>query len=318
MIRALYLEYTIQLKIFTNIYAQNMCIDTIKKLEITDVYLYITNEILLKYTSQIKILNRKLNFYKIRPWVLNGNRTNLDSKIDPKASGPQELYIQAQNLVIFNKTCKVSEKFYGFISNIEVPDIVYVDILYRGFHNGIPDILLSKKIGSGIFPYTSQFEDRNNLLCNWLEIHSNIKNIISQDDIKLSCTLSNWTENYFCESIKCTYKNVTQNWFYHICDIMDEISIMTYSNNVEIVEEMGEKQLFYADKLMNKVKVTFVVETNNYGTDDKISFGSLQDMDINTLLEIIEKINTDMKKLHYSYNGVSIYDYSGITNLNFK
>ena len=69
---------------------------------------------------------------------------------------------------------------------------------------------------------------------------------------------------------------------------------------------------------MNKVKVTFVVETNNYGTDDKISFGSLQDMDINTLLEIIEKINTDMKKLHYSYNGVSIYDYSGITNLNFK
>lgn len=315
MIRALYLEYTIEFEILINIYEQNMFIDSLKKLEVTDVYIYITNDILLNYNQQIKILNKKLNFFKIRPWILNGDRTHIDVKIDPEASGPQELYDQAQNLVIFNKTCDISEKFYGFILDIEVPDIIYGDIFYRGFHNCIPDILLSKKIGSGIFPYTSQFEDRNNLLCNWLEIHSNIKNIISQDDIKLSCALSNWTENYFGGPVKCTYNNITQNWFYHICDIMDEISIMTYSNTIETVKEMGRNQLIYADKFMNKVKITFAIETNNYGVNDKISFGSLEGMNVITLIEILEKINKDMFKLHYSYNGVSIYDYSGITNL---
>ena len=295
MIRGIYIEYTIELELYTNIYAQNIYIDTLKKLEITDVYIYITNDILLEYAPRIKIINRKLNFSKIRPWVLNGDRTHIDSKIDPEALGPQELYNQSQNIVIFNRTCEVSEKFYGFIIDIEVPDVVYDDILYRGFHNEISDILLSKKIGSGIFPNTSQYEDRNNLLCNWLEIHSNIKNIISQDDIKLSCTLPNWTENYFGDSVKCTYKNVSKNWFYHICDIMDEISIMIYSNNVETVKETCKKQLFYADKFMNKVKITLAIETNNYGVDDKVSFGSLEYMDKNDITEsfqtILEKNN---------------------------
>ncbi|AYV75310.1 MAG: hypothetical protein Terrestrivirus1_184 [Terrestrivirus sp.] len=234
-----------------NSVAQNNILNACKQLQTTDIYMYLITKDITNNTANLQNFISELSSMGINLWALNGDRSMF---LDPNCDGYSELTNEIQAIATYNSNCAANQKIHGLLTDMELQDVTYGTgssaISYVGFHNGLATNQLSNTFGSGIY-YNTQVEDREMLVKNLVQIHAKLKTLTSAAGIKLSMCLTNWTENYYGQSIQCQYNGIYENVFYHLCTFMDQIVIMSYKSSQTNLISCVTQQLAYTDKLPN-------------------------------------------------------------------
>jgi hypothetical protein len=294
---------------------QDFLIDELYKSMLTDVYLYIYFTKYQPNLSRIKEFNHKINTNGGRVWGLEGARTYFSD-----ADGPSELYQSVQSLIDFNDNCTCeTEKFYGFISDMEPHDQLGVQY---NFHSGLPDSQLSSVSQVPISDTNhwtfNQLSDRRRLMADWLDIHFYIKNLLSPKGLKLSAAIPHWTDNYFGEPVYSFWNGTFQCVMNHMMTILDEYHVMSYQTDPVKNWNRVYGEVSYADTLpeKNRPKVFAGIETNT-GVGSTVSYGDNAVKKSKTFaLQDIESIFQKATNFT-SFYGVDIHSWSGWKKLPF-
>jgi hypothetical protein len=295
-----------------NSVAQNNILNACTQLQTTDIYMYLITSDITGNTANLQTFIGKLTAMGVKLWALNGDRTMF---FDPNCCGYYELATEIQAIATYNSKSASNQQIHGMLLDLEPQDQVYGTgssaINYVGFHNGLATSQLSTVAGSGIYCST-QLEDRQNLMANYVQIHAILKTLAKAAGIKLGMAMPNWTENYYNESIQAYYGGIYQNIFYHFCGFMDLIAIMSYKSSLSNLTYSVSLQLTYADTLSSPPLICpcyDVVQGDGITT-------SISDLgpSYNTktyAASFASSVTTSLSTSHPSYSGLICYDIEG-------
>jgi hypothetical protein len=272
--------------------------------DVTDVYLFLVADNYIKKMADIRYFIGQLSRVGIRAWGLEGYRGYFSD-----AHGPSNLYKAVDNLIAYNSKVNIDERFFGFHSDME-PQDGQGGGYPNTFHNDLPDSKLNRS-GGGVW-YSSQSQDREMLMRDWLTIHSVIKNVTSDNGLRFGASMPGWTDNYYGEEIACTFNGVRRGVMKHMMDIVDEYAVMSYNTNPVNAANRVIGELEYADTLApdRRPRVFAGVETHqNVGAT--ISYGDHATKNSKSAVLIdIEEIDSLLGK-YKSYEGTNIHDWVG-------
>jgi len=296
-----------------NSVAQNNILNACKQLQTTDVYMYLITKDIVNNTTNLQNFIGELSSMGINLWALNGDRSMF---LDPNCDGYSELTSEIQAIATYNSNCAVNQKIHGLLVDLEPHDQTYNSgsanaMSYVGFHNGLATNQLSTVTGSGIYQNT-QLLDRNVLMEQWVQMTAVLKTYAAKAGIKMGMCMVNWTENYYGQSIQCYYGGMTQNIFYHFCNILDLIVIMSYKSSLSNLINSVSLQLAYADKLTNPPLVLSCVDVCQ-GDGITVSLGDLPTPN-NTktyAMTYIASVVSNLSASHISYFGNVVYSVEG-------
>jgi hypothetical protein len=291
---------------------QTNILNACKTLGTTDVFMYLITSDITGNTVNLQNFIAQLNAMGVNLWALNGDRSMFTDP-NPNSYGFSELTTEIQAIGTYNSKCAVNEKITGLVLDLEPQDCTYNASTpnatnYVGFHNGLSNSQLSTVAGSGIY-YSTQLLDRQNLMENWVQMAAALRTFATAVGIKLSMAMVNWTENYYGEPIQCYFNSTYQNVFYHFCNILDLILIMSYKSSISNLEACVTSQLKYTDTLKTPPLISAAYDVTP-GDGVTVSLGDLPSPD-NTktyAAQFAAKVVADMSVAHPSFSGITLYD----------
>lgn len=276
--------------------------------KVTDVFAYLGTG---DYSGQevgLRAFISKLKAAGIRVWGLEGYRGYFSDTY-----GPAELYATVDAMIAYNSRVSANEKFYGFQTDME-PQDGQGNEAPTSFHNGLADSALSTTAG-GVW-YSSQAQDREMLMRDWLQIHATIKGKLKTAGYKFSAAMPSWTDEYYGEEVKVTFNGIKQGVMKHQMGILDEYVVMSYNTNPTNAANRILGEATYADTLplTSRPKVYGGLETN-VGVGSGISYGDTAGK--NTRTVVVQDMTTigNTLKSHPSFCGMSIHDWDGWRDL---
>ena len=282
---------------------QNTLLASLREANVTDVFLYTPAPSFVSMGLKIRSLNAKLTGAGIHVWALDGARSFFSDK-----NGPAEFYASIDSLIKFNASAAPSERFYGFQADNEPND--HVSINARAFHDGITDSALSKTSG-GVWT-SSQAEDREKLMLDWVTITRTAKEKLSAAGLRLGAAMPSWVDDYYGEPIHVTYQGTRQKLLSVMMSILDDYAIMSYNINPDNVFERIKGELQFAEGLApaNRPRIYGGLETHKE-VGATISYGDALGKDSRQFVKNDMAKILAMTSAYPSMCGMNIHDYVG-------
>lgn len=288
---------------------------------ITDIYLFIqyNDELVTRQLLYQKFIE-KCYCNNVRIWGMNGYRSYFSDQC-----GPTYYYQIINAVVAYNAKCSDKQKFVGFSGDNEFNQVDSWDCTTEAkvnvFHNGLADVALSTKAGTGFWKST-QKQDRDSLLTDWVRQTHTAATICHNGGIEYGVAVMNWITGINSTNaamgnqrtpLYATYKGVTKALYKHILDYVDEYIIMSYHTNVvSKVMPMCKDVLDYTNTLPSPTpRILSAVETH-CGVDTYVSYCDTPKN--NTKADVSNGINYHFYYLgpqNSSYAGVAIHDWKG-------
>lgn len=275
---------------------------------VTDLYVFLMRGDYLAKEEAIRYFISKFSAAGIRVWGLEGYRAYFSD-----ASGPAALYSAADALIAYNNRVPVNERFIGFHNDMEPQD--GQGNFPASFHNDIKDSALDRN-GGGVWQ-TTQAEDREKLLEDWLTIEETLKDKMQTAGLLLGAAMPSWTDEYYGENVSVTYKGIHQGVMEAMMGIVDEYVIMSYNTSPRYVADRIRGELTYADTipLATRPKVYGAIETHA-GVGNTVSYADTPNKTSRARALRDALSITYLSKQHASFCGIALHDWLGWQSLN--
>jgi len=209
---------------------------------ISDIYLYMAPSFYGQYASALRNLISSATSTGIRVWGLDGDRAYLDD-----SAGPSDFFTGIENLIAYNCSVEVDERFVGLQADIEPQD----HGPYTTFHNEVADSTLSTKSFSGKWQDT-QAQDREMLMRSWITIHQAAQDRLHARGLCFGAAMPFWTQSYCGEEVRVSFPESTdkrQGVMKYMMPLVDEYVIMSYNTTPSNAAGRVAAQAAYASTL---------------------------------------------------------------------
>jgi hypothetical protein len=278
--------------------------------QVTDIYIwahgYLVNPTNIAY---MQAFISKAYCNNIRVWAMDGDRSYLADW-----SGPASYYNFITDVINYNSTAAVNQKFYGVHADIEPQDGQGEP--RSSFHNGIQDSGLNGS-GGGVWQ-TSEVLDREKLMVSWLDIMNYSFTTCHANALKFGMSVPSWTDNYYGEEIQCSYPTVHQGVYKYIMQGVDDYCIMSYRTTPGAVGvgnsviDICNGELSYADGLpaASRPLVWTGLEVH-CGVGPLISYCDHASKNSKAAFWLDVATIESALSSHVSYAGMNIHDWKG-------
>ncbi len=284
---------------------ENILLNECIKSSITDLYCFVTEELIRANAEAMRRFNARANALGIRCWGLDGDRDYFSD-----GSGLFGLNANIDAVIAFNAASNTAQKFCGFQIDNEPPDTGS----FRAFHNGIASSALSSIAGSGVWQSTATL-DREYLMRDWVEIHRKCKERCANAELLFASALPTWFDDYFGEPITCTYDHsdaagpVSQNMFLHLARYIDVICVMSYvTSTVKLIDRIRYEA--EAATAIPTIQIGNSIETVA-GVGQGISYGDTKGKQTKAAALADLNAAAAMYSGHPAYSWTNIHDWSG-------
>ncbi len=259
----------------------------------TEAYLYLRAPDYVTYGPRLRQLIARLSQRGIKVFGLEGYRGFFAD-----AYGPGDLYAAVEQLLAYNRSVDVNQRFAGFHLDMEPQDGQGVgeDL----FHNGIRQSQLTPQ----------QLRDRDRLLADWIDIHDNVSQVLHDQGLRLGTAVASWMDEYYGEPILAVRRGERRPVIQFLYPLVDEFVLMAYNTNPSNVISRVLGELKYANTLPNPPKIVAAIETHT-GVGINISYGdtpgkAAKDIVVRDLDQIYLML-MDYK----AFAGLNIHDWKG-------
>jgi hypothetical protein len=207
-------------------------------------------------------------------------------------------------MIDHNAVAAADERFVGFQIDQEFLD----HDNYTAFHNEIPDASLSTTPGSGVWQSTAA-QDRDALLKDWVQQHQTCGDMLHTAGYELGTAIPYWTDNYGGPALHCVHNGLDKPIYDHVASIADQIDIMSYGTDPTAVISFITYELSKGEKLANKPRVLFGLETlPGLGAD--VTYGDHLTKNNKASLFADAATIRDAVKFRQSYYGFNIHHWA--------
>ncbi|OQN97247.1 hypothetical protein B0A48_16789 [Cryoendolithus antarcticus] len=262
-----------------------------KRINITDVYVYIAPTWWLTRGSEIADLTSALHVGGTRVWALDGDADYIDVPT-ATATLKQSIY----DLVAFNENADPDAQFYG----------------YQGgrFHNGIAESRLD----------ADQQLSRDTLLRKWIDTLSWASRSVRTNGMQFGAALPFWLHDYEGESltVPSTPSADRVSVMNLLMPILDEYVVMSYDTDSAIAASRVVQQAAYASQRLQEgqsmPRVLGAVEVGT-GVGSGVSYGDTPGKGSKAVvLRDIESI-TQSLRLYPAFRGMAIHHWQAWNEL---
>jgi Secretion system C-terminal sorting domain len=269
----------------------------------SDIYLYAYAMLTGTDKSNMQNFVQLAQCNKIKVWAMDGSRGYFADWY-----GRSYFTDFINSVIAYNNSSSDNQKFVGIHSDNEPQDNQGEPL--SSFHDGFKDSSLNTTSG-GVWK-TSQAEDREYLMQDWIGMTQQAYVACHANGMKYGQSMVSWLDDYYGEPVYCTYNNQRKKVMQHIMPYLDDYCIMTYNTNTANVLNRVQGELAYAESLpaTSRPRIWLSGETH-CGVGAQVSYCDTPGKNTkNTVYSDIATIEASASKFT-CYAGYNVHDWEG-------
>lgn len=265
-----------------------------KLLKLTDIYLALGQSDYRDSKDKLSAFITRMTAAGIKVWGLDGSRAFFSD-----ADGPAALYAHVKTLIAYNESVNEAARFYGFQTDNEPQDLPGFP---THFHSGFSDSQLTP----------TQRQQRETLLLDWLDIQTNVYDLLKRNGLRTGAAMVFFTENHYGEPLEVTYQGIRANIGHLMMGATDDYVVMSYNTSPYNAAGRVAGQAAFASKLPADVRPRVLAGMETLpGIGSTISYADTKGMDSKAyVLADLEILSAQLEK-YPAFAGVAIHAWRG-------